>query len=129
MTRTRIVVFRSLLLLSLTVITQLALTSEHYPVVDDLFGHLFDNANHVLAFYVLTLLLDFSFPKTNVTFTKVIGLLIYGILIEILQSLTPYRSPSLVDVIADGVGIVSYRLSVPLLSHFPLLRQRWSAQR
>ncbi len=82
-----------------------------------------DKANHVLAFYVLALLVDFSFPKDNLGLAKVLALLTYGLLIEIVQSFLPNRTASLLDLVADGVGIVLYKLSLPLLKHVPALRR------
>lgn len=35
------------------------------------------------------------------------GLLVFGIVIELAQSFTPDRQPSLGDVLADGLGIVA----------------------
>jgi VanZ family protein len=124
MTRAQIITFRLFLLAALAVITHLATTPLQYPV----FKHISDKANHVLAFYVLALFMDFSFPKTNVGAFKIIGLLTYGILIEIVQSFIPNRMPSLFDVIADGIGIAAYRFSLPLLKHVPILSRRWWSQ-
>jgi VanZ family protein len=122
MTRTRIITFRLLLLAALIVITHLATTPLHYPVI----RHIYDKANHLAAFYGLAFLIDFSFPKTKLGVAKVIGLLIYGILIEITQSFIPYRTASLLDLMADGIGIALYWLSVPVLRYVPLLKRRWN---
>jgi VanZ family protein len=124
MTRTQIITFRLVLLAALAVITHLATTPQQYPLVK----HISDKANHILAFYVLALLIDFSFPKTSVRIAKVIGLLAYGILIEVIQSFIPNRMPSLLDLVADGIGIASYWFSLPVLKHVPLLRRRWRIQ-
>jgi len=121
MTRIQIIIVRLVFVAALGVITHLATTPQQYPVVK----HLSDKATHILAFYVLALLLDFSFPKTNVGISKVIGLLAYGLLIEVIQSFIPNRMPSLLDLVADGIGIASYGLSLPALKHVPLLRRRW----
>ena len=82
----------------------------------------------MLVFYILALLIDFSFPKTNLGISKVIGLLIYGILIEVIQAFIPNRMPSLLDLVADGIGIAIYRFSLPVLRHVPLLSDRWRVQ-
>ena len=86
-----------------------------------------DKVSHFLAFYVLSLLVDFSFPKYGFVLPKVFALLGYGLLIEIVQYFIPYRTCSLLDLSADGVGIALYWLSVPALKYVPLLRSRWKA--
>jgi VanZ family protein len=42
-------------------------------------------------------------------------LLGYGILIEYLQSLTPYREPSMLDIAANAIGIGIYTLGHRLI--------------
>jgi VanZ family protein len=121
MTRTQIIAIRLGLLAALMAISYLATTGQEFPVVKDIS----DKASHILAFYVLTLLVDFSFPKKTLGFSKIFALLTYGLLIEIVQSLLPDRTPSLLDLAADGVGIAGYKLSLPLLRHAPLLSRRW----
>jgi VanZ family protein len=108
---------------TLIAITNLAITSQQYPVLKDIS----DKANHIFAFYVLSLLVDFSFPKDRLGFSKVFALLSYGLLIEAIQNFLPNRTPSLLDVLADGVGIASYRFSLPVLRRVPLFRRRWAA--
>lgn len=87
-----------------------------------------DKANHIFAFYVLALLVDFSFPKDRLGFSKVFALLSYGLLIEVIQNFLPNRTSSLLDLLADGVGIASYGFSLPILRHVPLFRRRWSVE-
>ena len=111
--------------MALLAITHLAFTPQQYPVLKDIS----DKANHIFAFYVLALLVDFSFPKkkNRLGFSKVIALLSYGLLIEVIQNFLPNRTSSLLDVLADGVGIASYRFSLPVLRRVPLFRRRWAA--
>lgn len=124
MTRTQLITFRLLLIAALAVITFLATTRQEYPVVKDIS----DKANHILAFYVLALLVDFSFPKGKLGFAKVSPLLGYGLLIEITQSFLPGRTASIIDLIADGVGIALYKLSLSLLTHVSAVGRRWTRQ-
>jgi VanZ family protein len=124
MTRRQIITFRLVLAAAFVVITHLATTPQQYPVVK----HISDKANHILAFYVLALLLDFSFPKSNLVTSKVIMLLTYGLLIEVIQSFIPNRMSSMLDLVADAIGIASYWFSLPALRHVPLLSRRWRAQ-
>jgi VanZ family protein len=63
-----------------------------------------DKAQHVLAFFCLGGLGILSYSKS---ITKVsLGLLMYGGLIEIIQSLTGWRSGEWADWLADGIGIL-----------------------
>jgi VanZ family protein len=120
MTRTQIVIFRLALLTTVVAVTYLATTRQEIPVAKDIS----DKANHIVAFYVLTLLVDYSFPRKRLGRAKILVLLGYGVLIEITQSLLPDRTPSLFDLFADGVGIALYRLSLPVLKHVPVLGRR-----
>jgi VanZ family protein len=104
-----------------TAVTHLAFTPQEYPVVKEIS----DKANHIIAFYVLSLLVDFSFPENKLGFAKVIALLIYGLLIEVIQNFLPHRTSSLLDLVADGIGIAGYKFSLPVLRRIPLLRGRW----
>ncbi|RJG51673.1 VanZ family protein [Motilimonas pumila] len=64
----------------------------------------FDKINHLAAFSSLTLiaLLAFSVPASRIY----LGLLGYGITIELVQSQLPNRFASVADIAADGVGII-----------------------
>ena len=63
-----------------------------------------DKANHLLAFSVLAVLGIRSYPAFIVP--VLIGLTLYGGLIEILQALTPYRYAEWFDLLADIAGIL-----------------------
>jgi VanZ family protein len=122
--RNKIIAFRLALLATLIVVMHLATTRLQYPVVEDLN----DKFDHILAFYVLALLTDFSFPRNGFGPGKVLSLLGYGLLIEAIQYFLPYRSSSLYDVAADVVGLFIYWISLPVLRRLPLLRSRWSVE-
>jgi len=62
-----------------------------------------DKANHALAFAVLTVLGCMSYPGR--TARVLLGLFAYGALIEVLQSLTGYRTGEAIDLVADAVGL------------------------
>jgi VanZ family protein len=64
-----------------------------------------DKTNHVLGFAVLAILGCRAYA-TRIA-TTLSGLLLYGGLIEVLQSFTPDRYAEWEDVIADGIGIVA----------------------
>lgn len=61
-----------------------------------------DKSNHLLAFGVMTWLGCKAFPQRLLI--VVLGLMVYGGLIEIAQSYTPNRAAEWLDLVADGVG-------------------------
>jgi len=63
-----------------------------------------DKLDHATTFAMLTIvgLSAYSGRKAQV----LLGLLGYGVLIELLQSFTDYRSAEVLDVVADAVGIL-----------------------
>lgn len=64
-----------------------------------------DKANHFIAFFTLYVTLSLGYSKLEI-FKKVVLLLAFGLQIEIVQYFLPNREFSLLDVVADGVGIV-----------------------
>jgi VanZ family protein len=113
--------FRLALIAAVITVLHLATTPLHYPMVEDVN----DKASHVLAFFGLALLLDFSFPDSGLGRRKILALLAFGLLIEVIQYYLPYRTFSLLDWAADGAGIALYWLSLPALRRVPVLRRRW----
>jgi VanZ family protein len=74
-----------------------------------------DKAQHLLAFFCLSGLGILGYPKS---ITKVsLGLLMYGGLIEIIQSLTRWRSGEWSDWLVDGIGIIlsviTFKIFIP----------------
>ena len=111
-----------MLVLSLLLIIYLATTELAHPLMMSVN----DKLGHVLAFLILAFFMDFSFPASSFNLSKILALLAYGLLIEVIQYLLPYRMFSLLDMLADGGGLVIYALSIPMLKHVPILRFRWS---
>ncbi|VTU38637.1 putative integral membrane protein [Variovorax sp. PBL-H6] len=64
-----------------------------------------DKSNHMLAFAVLMLLGRCAYPG-RMAFLAC-GLLAYGALIELLQSLTPARFAEWGDLLADALGLIA----------------------
>lgn len=122
--RLNIILFRLTLVATLLMITYLATTHIHYPVIEDIH----DKVSHLLAFYVLALLTDFSFPHSRLNLHKTALLLGYGLLIEIIQYFLPGRLCSVYDLTADALGLVIYWASLPALKYVPLLRRRWNTK-
>ena len=121
MPRSYTLLFRSLFVVCVASITLLAMTGSTVPVVSSLN----DKLQHVVAFSTLALLLDFSFPTRPAGVAKLGSLLAYGIALELTQSLTTVRDPSIWDVAADGAGLLLYVTSVPVLRRLPVLKRRW----
>lgn len=102
-------------------VTTLALVPQDHAVITT--G--WDKANHVLAFFVLLGLLDSGYPSWPLWSRKVILLLAYGALIECLQGLLAERTLSLLDVVADLMGLLAYSLCRPwLLDKLPFIDAR-----
>jgi len=74
-----------------------------------------DKLNHLAAFMVLALLLDYSFPLSERFWLKWLPLLGFGALIELLQLLGGYRLFEWGDILADASGLVVYLVLRPRL--------------
>lgn len=62
-----------------------------------------DKANHMAAFALLAVLGCHAYPsRTGIVLA---GLLVYGGLIEVLQSFTGYRRAEWADLLADALGL------------------------
>ena len=94
-----------LLVLAIGVILWLAL-SANPPNAGGLFD--FDKLNHLAAFFVLAMLTEYAFPNITVAALKVLPLLGFGMLIEVLQYWVGYRFFEWLDVIADLAGVVLF---------------------
>lgn len=62
-----------------------------------------DKSNHFLGFAVLAVLGHAAYPRRSTAL--IIGLLLYGGLIEMLQSFTPHRLAEWADWLADAIGV------------------------
>nr|WP_314904375.1 VanZ family protein [uncultured Campylobacter sp.] len=97
----------------LIAIEYLALTPAQIKLIENSW----DKANHFIAFAALYVTLHFGFSRLNLG-AKVVILLAYGIQIEAAQSFVPGRYFSLLDIVADGIGIVFGILLVKILNGF-----------
>lgn len=116
--------YRLLLLLAVTVTTYLAVVPAPLPADVDIS----DKLLHAGAFCVLFWLTDSSWPASGINPVKVSLLFGYGAMIEIIQSYIPYRDASLLDLAADGSGMLFYWLMIPLLRRLPVIGWRWTAK-
>jgi len=106
-----VIVFRVTFTASVVAIVWLATTKPEYELVEQIN----DKVSHILAFIALSFLLDFSFPDRRFNLREVMVLLGFGLLIECVQYFIPYRSCSLLDLGADGIGIALYGVPTRLL--------------
>lgn len=86
--------------ITLLVIEYLATTTREIEVV----AHSWDKLNHLAAFTVLYLLLSAAFGQLKI-WTRIMLLMLFAVQIEIVQHFIPGREFSLLDIVADGVGI------------------------
>lgn len=107
--------FRAYLLICIIAIEFLATTTMHIEVVESIW----DKANHFIAFFVLYILLSFAFKNLS-TLIKSVILVAFGLQIEIVQSFIDGRFFSLMDVVADSVGIAIGVVSFKLIKRFVL---------
>ena len=78
---------------------------------DPTVGLINSRLKHAMTFFVLALVMDrFAFPTRQLELWKPFSLLAFGVLIEILQWFTGYRTFSVIDMVADGLGITVYYL-------------------
>jgi VanZ family protein len=95
--------WRGLLLLMLAVISWLAFSVP--TPGDDLVPS--DKLKHISAFAALAVVARLCGRPTGLNLLVVVGgLLLYGGLIEIVQTQLPYRSGDWLDLVADSLGIV-----------------------
>lgn len=116
--------FKVIFFITLIVILYKALTPSHNNPFFD-FEHA-DKVVHALAFFVLSFLLNRSSSSIEKRIRNMFSLLAFGILIEVLQSFTSYRTVSIGDVIADLVGILLFQLTYSLLKEWQQRRQKSS---
>ena len=98
---------------TLIVVEYLATTSRHIALVESLW----DKFNHFFAFSVLYLLLSLGFGRL-VFWKKAALLLLFGMQIEIVQSFLPARCFSMLDVVADSIGIAIGAMLFTLLRRY-----------
>ena len=118
--QTTLIAFRVALAATLVMTMYLATAQQEPSVIDNLN----DKVNHVLAFYVLAFLADYSAPKLRFNLSKGLTIMGYGLLIEVIQYFLPNRQFSLLDLAADGAGIAVYAFSQPIVSRFYIFRHR-----
>ena len=92
--------FQISFILCIIAIEYLATTTISIPIVENSW----DKLNHLFAFFILYILLNYGY-KIFTLLGKIGILLIFAIQIEIVQAFIPNRYFSLLDIVADIVGI------------------------
>ena len=113
-----IITYRLLFILALAVNTYLTTTqlSPSLAQVNDKLGH-------VLAYFSLALLADGAFLSKSFNWHKWLPLMLYGLAIELIQSQIPYRQFSVMDLIANGGGLILYGAGAAFFRSQRLLRR------
>jgi len=93
--------FKTTFYINFFIIEYLALTPQHIAVLDGLW----DKQNHFIAFFALYVLLSFAYSHFS-TLKKIALLLLFGFQIEATQYFIPGRFFSILDIVADGIGII-----------------------
>lgn len=92
--------WRAALILSAMAILYLATTSQPYPIP----SAPNDKVNHLLAFIQLTVVTRLAWPGLSRIWVA-LGVMAFGLAIEITQAQLPYRDFSLLDLAADAAGV------------------------
>ena len=77
-----------------------------------------DKIIHAVVFFGFAMLLDLSSSRHPFWLWKGLPLLAYGVFVEVLQYFTPFRSFSVLDMVADFSGIMLYFLLKMALIQF-----------
>jgi len=107
-------IHQSFLWIAILTLTVLFLIPEEYPTGGIL--DWWDKAQHVLAFGALMILGYFAYQRYLRTIA--VGLVSYGLLIEIAQSSTGWRQGDMLDFVANGVGVLLASLIIQGYRYF-----------
>jgi glycopeptide antibiotics resistance protein len=91
------------------------LTLSLLPLDENFISTGWDKTNHLLAFVSLIAVMDIAYPKWAYWRVKVLALIVFGLLIELLQGLTDYRFFSWLDLFADTLALIIF---YPLRSYY-----------
>ncbi|MCH9740029.1 MAG: VanZ family protein [Epsilonproteobacteria bacterium] len=113
--------YKVLFFITVVIVLILALIPSDHIDLDCIYE---DKIKHATAFFVLSLLLNRASSTLQHRLRNVGALLIFGVIIEFLQSLTPNREASFNDVVADLVGILLFQLLYSLYRFIKELRNQ-----
>jgi len=86
-----------------------------------------DKELHVAGYFALGFLADFAFPARPYL-VKAIPLVMYGLVIEAVQSRVPGRFAEGADLVANLGGLLLFWICLPILRRVPVLRSRWGGE-
>jgi len=66
-----------------------------------------DKVAHFVSYAALSAWFSLIVEQRNTLWRILIGLISYGLLLELLQSLTSYRSGDIADAVANGLGVIT----------------------
>lgn len=112
--------WRAALAISALAIMYLATTNEPNPIPSSQN----DKLNHLVAFIQLTIVSRLAWPDLSRVWIT-LGVMGFGLAIEVTQAQLPYREFSLLDLAADGAGVAIGLL----LCAFIFSRDRWKTSR
>ena len=76
--------------------------------------NIWDKLSHSIAFAALALCAALGWPDKNFVQFVLVPLLTFGVLIEVLQYFIPGREFSLLDMLADAIGILIVWIGVAI---------------
>ena len=79
------------------------------PGGDVLHSHVNDKLLHACGLFLMAFLAHAAHPQAR-AYLPFIGLVLFGLGIELVQALLPYRSFSIMDWFADALGVAAYHL-------------------
>jgi len=106
--------FKTLFFICLISIELLATTTLKIEIIESMW----DKSNHLIAFFTLYILISLGFRELSVI-KKSLYLLLFAIQIEIVQHFIEGRYFSLLDIVADSIGIALGYIAIvsyPLIS-------------
>lgn len=94
------------------------------PGGNTLHNHFNDKLMHAVGFFVMTGLAHLAHPQSWRKW-PMLGLIVFGLAIELVQGYLPYRSFSMLDWAADILGIVAYLIVAQHVVSAILARYRY----
>lgn len=94
------------------------------PSGNALHQHMNDKLLHGIGFVIMAFLAHAAHPRAK-TIYAVLGLVLFGFLIELVQAFLPYRSFSLWDLLADVIGLGVYHLALRPIVHAAFANYRY----
>lgn len=87
---------------------------------ENIFGQISDKIRHIFAFIVLSVLFDFSYIKMARQIKSTL-LILYGIAIEAVQLIIPYREFSINDIVFNALSVLCY---FQIITKFFIVKQK-----